>query len=137
MVRKRRQLEDAGINLTPMIDVVFLLVIFFMVGSRFGESQGDIAVSVPGVGDLRAMARQPDERIVEVLGNGAVSLDTQPVSLEELSRQLRYAHQQYPQVRVSVRGDGNASFQNVAEVLQVIRATGVQQMGIAAKGMRR
>lgn len=137
MVRKRRQQEDTGINLTPMIDVVFLLVIFFMVGSRFGESQGDIAVSVPGVGDLRAMARQPDERIVEVLGNGAVSLDARPVSLDELSQQLRYAHQQYPQVRVSVRGDASASFHHVAEVLQVIRATGVQQMGIAAKGMRR
>jgi biopolymer transport protein ExbD len=137
MSRRRQRTEDASVNLTPMIDVVFLLVIFFMVGSHFGEAQGRIDVNVPGVGDLRAMTRQPDERMVEVSGEGRVTLDNRPVSLDELSRQLRAMHQQYPDVRVSIRGEAEASFQRVAEVLQVIRSTGIQQMGIAAKGMRR
>ena len=137
MSRRRQRTEDASVNLTPMIDVVFLLVIFFMVGSHFGEAQGRIDVNVPGVGDLRAMTRQPDERMVEVSGDGRVTLDNRPVSLDELSRQLRAMHQQYPDVRVAIRGEADASFQRVAEVLQVIRGTGIQQMGIAAKGMRR
>lgn len=137
MSRRRQRTEDASVNLTPMIDVVFLLVIFFMVGSHFGEAQGRIDVNVPGVGDLRAMARQPDERMVEVSGDGRVTLDNRPVSLEELSQRLRAMHQQYPDVRVAIRGEAEASFQRVAEVLQVIRGTGIQQMGIAAKGMRR
>jgi len=137
MSRRRQRTEDASVNLTPMIDVVFLLVIFFMVGSHFGEAQGRIDVNVPGVGDLRAMTRQPDERMVEVSGDGRVTLDNRPVSLDELSQQLRAMHQQYPDVRVAIRGEADASFQRVAEVLQVIRGTGIQQMGIAAKGMRR
>ncbi len=137
MTRRRRTTEEATINLTPMIDVVFLLVIFFMVGAHFGQSEGRIQVNVPGVGELRSMAREPDERLVEVGGDGRVTLDNQIVSLDQLANQIRYAHQQYPQIRVAVRGDGEASFQRVAEVLQVIRSTGVQQMGIAAKNIRR
>jgi biopolymer transport protein ExbD len=137
MARRRRMTEEATINLTPMIDVVFLLVIFFMVGAHFGEAEGRIPVNVPSVGELRSMAREPDERLVEVAGDGRVLLDSQPVSLDQLANQIRYAYQQYPQIRVAVRGDGEASFQRVAEVLQVIRSTGVQQMGIAAKSVRR
>lgn len=137
MARRRAIREEATINLTPMIDVVFLLVIFFMVGAHFGEPEGRIEVNVPGVGELRSMAREPDERLVEVSGDGKLMLDNQSVSLEQLASQIRYAYEQYPQIRVAVRGEGEASFQRVAEVLQVIRSTGVQQMGIAAKTARR
>lgn len=138
MTRRRRpSAEEATINLTPMIDVVFLLVIFFMVGAKFGEDEGRIQVNVPGVGELRSIARQPDERMVEITSDGQVILDNRAVSLDQLAQQIRYDYQQYPQIRVAVRGDGDASFQRIAEVLQVIRSTGVQQMGIAAKGMRR
>ena len=137
MARRRRTREEVTINLTPMIDVVFLLEIFFMVGSHFGEPEGRIEVNVPGVGELRSMTREPDERLVEVGGDGRVTLDSQTVTLDQLAAQLHDAYQQYPQIRVAVRGDGEASFQRVAEVLQVIRSTGVQQMGIAAKTTRR
>lgn len=137
MARRRRATEEVTINLTPMIDVVFLLVIFFMVGSHFGDPEGRIEVNVPGVGELRSMTREPDEWLVEVGGDGRVTLESQPVTLDQLASQIHYAYQQYPQIRVAVRGDAEASFQQVAEVLQVIRSTGVQQMGIAAKTARR
>ena len=50
---RRQRSEDATINLTPMIDVVFLLVIFFMVGSKFSEAESRIKVNVPSVGEMR------------------------------------------------------------------------------------
>jgi biopolymer transport protein ExbD len=137
MPRRRRKTEEATINLTPMIDVVFLLVIFFMVGAHFGEPEGRIKVTVPGVGQLRSMAREPDERLVEVSGDGQVTLDNRAVSLAQLADQIRFDVQQYPQIRVAVRGDAQASFQRVAEVLQVISSTGVQQMGLATKSTHR
>jgi biopolymer transport protein ExbD len=133
MSRRRSSTEDASINLTPMIDVVFLLVIFFMVGSHFGNAEGRIDVTVPGVGELRSMTRVPDERLVEVTGAGMITLDKKVVTDQQLADQLRYAYSQYPEVKVAVRGDGDASFQRIAEVLQVIRSTGVKQMGIAAR----
>jgi biopolymer transport protein ExbD len=137
MSRRRQVSEEPTINLTPMIDVVFLLIIFFMVGSHFGEAEGRIEVNVPGVGELRSMTRVPDERLVEVTGDGLITLDNTIVSEQQLADQLRFARSQYPDIKVAVRGDGQSSFQRVAEVLQVIRSTGVTHMGIAARSTRR
>ena len=108
-----------------------------MVGSHFGKPEGRIEVSVPGVGELRSMTRVPDERMVEITDSGLITLDNTVVSEQQLAERLRYAQSQYPDMKVAVRGDGQASFQRVAEVLQVIRSSGVQQMGIAARSNRR
>lgn len=137
MSRRRQASEEPTINLTPMIDVVFLLIIFFMVGSHFGEAEGRIEVNVPGVGELRSMTRVPDERLVEVTGNGLITLDNTIVTEQQLADQLRFARSQYPDIKVAVRGDGQAPFQRVAEVLQIIRSTGVTHMGLNARSMRR
>ena len=134
MTKNRRQKsEDVTINLTPMIDVVFLLVIFFMVGSKFSEAESRIKVSVPSVGQLRSISRTPDERVVVVAPDGTVTLDGVQVTLPELKATLAAQHASYPALKVAVRGDGASSFQSIAEVLQTVRSSGVQQMGIAAK----
>lgn len=133
MAIRRQTSEEITINLTPMIDVVFLLLIFFLVGSRFSESESRIDVNVPSVAEMRSMARVPDERIVEVAPDGNLMLDGQSVSTEQLIATLRQQHAVYPALRVAVRGDGESSFQRIAEVLQAVRASGVEQMGIAAR----
>lgn len=132
-MRRRPNPEAATINLTPMIDVVFLLVIFFMVGSKFDNGESRVQVNVPGVGDMRSMARLPDERIVEVTADGSISLDGNLVTPDQLTATLRSQHDAYPALKVAVRGDASSSFDSVAAVLQMVRSAGVEQMGIATK----
>lgn len=132
-MRRRSNPEAATINLTPMIDVVFLLVIFFMVGSKFDNGENRVQVNVPGVGDMRSMARLPDERIVEVAADGSISLDGNVVTPGQLTATLRSQHAAYPALKVAVRGDASSSFERVADVLQMVRSAGVEQMGIATK----
>ena len=125
-----------------MIDVVFLLVIFFMVGSKFSESESRIQVQVPSVGQMTSIARVPDERVIEVTQEGIIQFDGQPVTLEQLSETLQSQVQSYPALKVAVRGDGANSFQRIAEVLHVVRSSGVEKMDLAARaapggGMRR
>jgi biopolymer transport protein ExbD len=133
MAIRRPKTEEATINLTPMIDVVFLLVIFFMVGSKFSEAESRIKVSVPTVGELRSITRAPDERVVEVSTDGDVSLDGVPMSLADLTVTLSQQHANYPGLKVAVRGDGASSLQTFAEVLNAVRSSGVREMAIAAK----
>jgi biopolymer transport protein ExbD len=133
MAKRSRSREEVSINLTPMIDVVFLLVIFFMVGSKFSESESRINVTVPAVGQMQAMSRIPDERIVEVTAEGTINLDGKPISMEQLAQTLENQRAQYPGLKVAVRGDGASSFQRIAEVLHVVRRSGIEQLGIAAK----
>ncbi len=134
---RRQRSEDATINLTPMIDVVFLLVIFFMVGSKFSEAESRIKVNVPSVGEMRSITRAPDERVVAISVDGSINLDGTPVSLAQLTANLRAEHANYPGLKVAVRGEASGSLQQTVEVLHAIRSSGVDQIGISTQRMRR
>ncbi len=137
MSKRRERSEDATINLTPMIDVVFLLVIFFMVGSKFSEAESRIKVNVPSVGEMRSITRAPDERVVAIALDGSITLDEQPVNLSQLTNALRDQHRNYPGLKVAVRGEASGSLQQTVEVLHAVRSSGVDQIGISTQRMRR
>ncbi|MGI9473766.1 MAG: ExbD/TolR family protein [Rubripirellula sp.] len=134
---RRQKSEDVTINLTPMIDVVFLLVIFFMVGSKFSDAESRIKVNVPSVGEMQSITRAPDERIVAIEMDGSITLDGTPTTLAELSTALREQHANYPGLKVAVRGEATGSLQQTVEVLHAVRSSGVDQIGISTKRMRR
>lgn len=137
MSTRRERSEDATINLTPMIDVVFLLVIFFMVGSKFSEAESRIKVNVPTVGEMQSITRAPDERVVAIAIDGSLSLDDQPITLSQLTSELRAQHESYPGLKVAVRGEASGSLQQTVEVLHAVRSSGVDQIGISTQRMRR
>ena len=131
MSKGKRSHEDATINLTPMIDVVFLLVIFFMVGSKFSESESSVNVNVPA-STASAMSRKPDTRIIDVAADGNVLLDQTPLTLDELTATLEQQYAAYPGLEVAVRGEGASSFQRVFEVMQLVGRIGIK-LDVAAK----
>ena len=133
----RQRTEDATINLTPMIDVVFLLVIFFMVGSKFSEAESRIEVNVPTVGEMRSMTRAPDEKTVAISLDGTITLDGVAMTLPQLTDTLRQLHSSYPALKVAVRGEASGSLQQTVEVLHAVRTSGVDQIGISTQRMRR
>ena len=137
MSAHRQRPEDATINLTPMIDVVFLLVIFFMVGSEFSEAESRIKVNVPTVGQMQSITRAPDECVVAIAIDGTITLDDQPVTLPQLTAELRSQHANYPGLKVAVRGEATGSLQQTVEVLHAVRSSGVDQIGISTQRMRR
>lgn len=136
MALRQSRTEDTSINLTPMIDVVFLLVIFFMVGTKFSQQEGRIPVNLPGVGQPQAMVRGPDKRIVEVSRDGAVYLDGAPVTLEQLQSELRRAHTAYPDLGVVVRGDAAGTLDGYARVLSICSNSGIQRLDVAVQKLR-
>jgi biopolymer transport protein ExbD len=137
MAIRRPRTEEATINLTPMIDVVFLLVIFFMVGSKFSEAESRIKVNVPTVGQMRSITRAPDERVVAVGVDGTITLGDTPMTLAQLTETLRQEHANYPGLKVAVRGEAEGSLQQTVEVLHAVTRSGVDQIGISTKRMRR
>ncbi len=132
----RHNAEDASINLTPMIDVVFLLVIFFMVGSKFSEAENRVEVDLPAA-EMRAIARVPDERVVAVNASGEMTLDGTPLSVRQLTETLRQQHADYPGLQVAVRGDGDVLHQQMMDVFQAVRSSGVQQVSVSARRTQR
>jgi biopolymer transport protein ExbD len=133
MPLRTHQDETPALNLTPMIDIVFLLIIFFMVGTKFAEWERKMTLKVPQVKNVGALAPAPEKRIINVYGDGRVTLDREFVSLEELGSRLAAAREQYNELGVVVRGDAEGAFQNVASVLGACRDAGITDMGISVR----
>jgi biopolymer transport protein ExbD len=129
--------ETPNINLTPMIDVVFLLIIFFMVGTKFTELERKIALRVPEVSEVKALTPAPERRVINVFRDGRIALDREVLSLEELRQRLTAARQEYAGLGVMVRGDADGSFQSVASVLGACREAGVGELGISVRLARK
>ncbi|MHC4178401.1 MAG: ExbD/TolR family protein [Planctomycetota bacterium] len=128
--------EQPTLNLTPMIDIVFLLIIFFMVGTKFTELERKIGLRVPEVTDKGALTAAPERRIINVFRDGTVALDQVPVTLDELTGQLAAARSQYSDLGVLVRGDAQGEFQLVASVLNACKQAGIRDLGISVRLVR-
>ena len=125
--------EQPSLNLTPMIDVVFLLIIFFMVGTKFTELERKIALEVPQVADIDALTPAPERRVINVYRDGRIELDHEFITVEQLVETLARAKSEYAELGVLVRGDGEGEFQGVASVLGACRQAGISEMGIAVR----
>jgi biopolymer transport protein ExbD len=122
--------EQPQLNLTPMIDVLFLLIIFFMVAAKFGDLERNIELQVPKVADAGSAAPPPRPLVVNVLADGQIDFDGQPVTLAELSAQLSEARDRLGDPSVVVRGDAACAYQDVASVLSACRAAKISALGI-------
>ncbi len=128
--------EQPEINLTALIDVVFQLVLFFMVCTTFAQWEHRVDLQVPTVRESGPMTPPPTRRVVSVMRDGGVQLDNQAVSLDELTRRLKDARKEYPELGVIVRGDGAGAFQHVAEALNACKLAGIQDLGITVRVAR-
>ena len=126
--------DQNAINLTPMIDIVFLLIIFFMVSTKFSELnevERDLAINIPAVSNATALTAAPNKRVIEVASDGSIKLDQRPVTLNELNRRLSAAQSQYPKLGVFIRADIQIAYPHFLEVLATCRKANIKNFGFA------
>jgi biopolymer transport protein ExbD/biopolymer transport protein TolR len=120
---------EAGINVTSLVDVAFVLLIIFMITAPI--MQGGVDVELP-----RAEVRpiQPREGlIVTVDQEGRIYIDESPLSYEEFRASFRALVEARQPNGVYVRGDRRSSYGDIVRVLAVVRAAGVSNMGLVAE----
>jgi biopolymer transport protein ExbD len=132
MPLRARQDEQLGINMTPMVDVLFTLIIFFMVGAKFNDDQRQLNVTLPAVNAAASASAAVRPRAIRIEANGTVYLDEQIVTLRELTDKLKSPDGQ-PKGRVMIHGDATVPFQGIASVLSATREAGIQDMSIAVR----
>jgi biopolymer transport protein ExbD len=125
--------DTPALNLTSMIDVLFLLIIFFMVATKFDELERNIDVSVPEVPQAGDGSSPPQPQLVVVQSDGRLELNGNSVSLEELTARLAALRSPSGQPSVIIRGDGQCAFQHVAAALAGCRQAGVSDLGITVR----
>ena len=115
-----------GLDLTPMIDVVFLLMIFFLVASKLEEADRYIDVVLPKASAARPLTSQVLEFIVNIDRNGSYFAGAKPVELAQLQGLLKQAVADNPQKqKVVVRADENTAHKLVVAAMNACVQAGI------------
>jgi biopolymer transport protein ExbD len=131
MPMRTGSLDEPQLNLTPMVDIVFLLIIFFMVGTRFTEIEQQFSIQLPTAASLPSVTREPDPLIVNVSRSGIFAINDEIVTLNELKTRLSEAQQAYADQAVLIRGDGDGQYQAVIDVMNLCHKTQIRKFSLA------
>ena len=116
-----------GLELTPMIDVVFLLMIFFLVASKLDEADRSIDVVLPQASAAKPLTSRPREFVVNIDRDGNYFAGARPVRLEDLQDLLRQAATDNPQRQaVIVRADENTLHKFVVAAMDACVQAGIE-----------
>jgi biopolymer transport protein ExbD len=131
MRRKRSRSEDeTEINLTPMLDVTFIMLIFFIVTASFVKEAG-IDVSRPPA--ATAERKERGNILVAITENDQIWIDRRPVDARALRANIERLHAENPQGSVVIQADKNSKNGLLVQVMDAARLAGVSNVSLAAE----
>lgn len=133
-MRKKREYipveEENEINMTPMLDVVFIMLIFFIVTTSFVKESG-VSVNRPTAQSAKVV--QKGNIIVAIKPDGEIWIDKRAIDLRAVKANIQRLHAQNPQSAVVIVSDKEAKTGILVKVMDQIRQAGVQNVSIAAE----
>ncbi len=124
-----------AMNLTPLIDVVFLLLIFIMVTARFEQEDRELDVTLPTASEARPLTAETTQVFVNVDREGHYVLDGKTMRTDEVEAALRQAAADHPaNVRVVIRADGRVPFEFVVTVMDLCNRSGIADYSVTTRG---
>ncbi len=135
MLSRAQQSDELPfINMTPMVDVVLCLLIFFMAATRLYDwDESQFNVKVPEVSDAAPLTAAPDDLTLAIAEPGHILVGQDEYDIAGLTRFLKAARERYPDQGVLVRGDAELSYQAVADVLAACEAAGIRSVRLPVK----
>jgi biopolymer transport protein ExbD len=129
MKRLPKAEEDNELNLTPMLDVVFILLIFFIVTTSFVKETG-IDVNRPSAST--AEKKSKGNILIAINANGDIWIDNREIDIRAVRANIQVLKASYPQSSVIIQSDQDASTGKLVKVMDQVRLAGVQNISIAA-----
>lgn len=129
-IRDEEGVDEPTLALTPMIDVVFQLLIFFMVATTFHDPEREIDVDLPPAQTGSELTSETDEIIINVQRDGALILSGEVVDRETLALRLSSAAQRNPETPVTIRGDRLVHHEDVVGVMDACGVAGLTSLSL-------
>ncbi|NWF35476.1 protein TolR [Mariprofundus sp. KV] len=123
------------INVTPLVDVMLVLLIIFMVTAPL-LTQG-VNVDLPDA-EAPAMQQNIEPLVVTIRANGDIYMQKQkqPISIKQLAPRIQAMRQQKPELPVFIRGDAKTPYGRVAEVMSLLETAGIRKVGLVTEPRR-
>jgi len=132
MIFKKREDEDYSLSMTPLIDVVFLLLIFFMVSTQFIDFSRRMDIQLP---DSKSGA--VDEKLmvftVEITKEGQIFLNGEKTTLEKIESQIEAEQNRQFKKSAVIRADKSLPYGEVVEIMGIFQHQGIKDIGIVVK----
>ncbi|MBF1695298.1 MAG: biopolymer transporter ExbD [Selenomonas sp.] len=130
-LRDRRAFGKPEVVIIPMIDIMFFLLVFFIMSTLYMVNVKTVDVNLP-----KAQSAQTQLNVtylVTVRKDGSLWLEDQPIDADTLVQQARMESQKNPRFAVVVRADGDMNYSGVMELLDRFRKAGITRFGLAAQ----
>ncbi|MFQ5654924.1 MAG: ExbD/TolR family protein [Planctomycetota bacterium] len=125
MAIRPREEQGFSLELTPMIDVVFLLIIFFLVATTFHQLEREMAVKVPESDTGRSGQGEAEPIVINILKDGRLVVAGETMTLERLQALLVRRAAEVTEPRALIRADGELPFQRIVDVASACQRAAV------------
>lgn len=122
--------KGLDVQMTSMIDCIFLLIIFFLVSSQMKKVEKELPVNLPDSAAALNVKAAPDMIVVGIDNNGSFYIGGEPVGYEALQTKLREAAAANPDRRIRIDGDESAPFSSLVHIFDICQFEGLTNVGI-------
>jgi len=130
MARRHAHTEEADINITPMLDIVFIMLIFFIVTTSFTKETGATIIRPEAA---QAVALQNGTILIGVKPNDDIWMAKRQVELREVRQMVERARAENPEGSVVIVADKGSRIGTVTRVMDQVKMAGVQGIAISAE----
>lgn len=126
-----------ALALTSMLDVIFLLLCFFVTVSVFSQWENEISIRLPNAATAEQPERLPGEIVINLSREGVLTVNGAILSLEDLKTRLSRISKFYPGQPVTIRADRESVYERLVEVVDACRAADVWNFSLATDGEKK
>jgi len=129
--RKRSKPEVFGFQIAPMVDILLVLLVFFIVTWNFALSENELDVKIPSAKNAKEPQPYVGQVVVNVKTDGSIVFNRKTISHEELQSKLDQLSKLYPDQAVILRGDQKADYMSIVKVLDICRKANIWNVAFA------